>query len=88
MVHTPPTPPPTGPGSPQGPHAEAPRPAKKGGFHYKPMTFLGMHFNSDQATKLWQAVIQMLNSAIQKDKERAVKALRKLRGDAADQQDD
>lgn len=45
----------------------------------KPMTFLGMHFTGPEAEKLWNAIIQQINSSIQHEQARALKAIRKLR---------
>ncbi len=45
----------------------------------KPMTFLGMHFNAKEAGQLWNAIIQQVNSQIQHEQKRALKAIRKLR---------
>ena len=85
MVDMPTNPPPVG--GPTGPNEEQkvniPVPGK--GFKAKPMTFLGMYFNSEQASQLWQTVIQTINSQIDKDKAKALKALRKLRGDQEDE---
>ena len=77
------TPPPGGDKthSPQGPN-------KKGteeGVHYEkgkvkaePMTWLGMQFTADQAQKLWNIIIQTVNDQISKDKDKAIKAIKKL----------
>jgi hypothetical protein len=80
MVNTPSTPPPTGPVPSQGAKSADDQidvPGK--GFEAKPLTFLGMHFDSKEATKLWQVIIQMVNREIEKDKEKAVKAIRDFR---------
>ncbi len=45
----------------------------------KPMTFLGMHFTAKEAGQLWNAIIQQINSSIQHEQKRAIKALRKIR---------
>ncbi|MEN9655045.1 MAG: hypothetical protein RL235_1157 [Chlamydiota bacterium] len=45
----------------------------------KSMTFLGMHFDSKEAQKLWNVLIQNLNREIQKDQAKSVKALKKMR---------
>jgi hypothetical protein len=51
---------------------------QKKGFEYKPMTFLGMYFNSDEAKKLWQIIIQNISQQISKDQARALAAIKKL----------
>ena len=43
------------------------------------MTFLGMYFDADQAKKLWNVIIQSINNQIQKDNDRALKAIKKLK---------
>ena len=53
----------------------------------KPMTFLGMHFTGPEAEKLWDVLIQQINSQIQHEQARALKALRKLRKDSGGGQD-
>jgi hypothetical protein len=45
----------------------------------KPITWLHMHFTGPEAEKLWNSIIQQVNTSIQKDQARALKALRKLR---------
>ena len=52
---------------------------KGGEVDAKPMTFLGMHFNSDEAKQLWNILIQSLNSQISKEKDKALAALKKLK---------
>lgn len=80
MVNTPSTPPPTGPSNPQGAqHVDDKIQVPGKGFEAKPMTFLGMHFDSKEATKLWQVIIQSVNREIEKDKEKAIKAIRDFR---------
>lgn len=79
------TPPTGGPNAPQGPHLpEEKNPVSQKGFKAKPMTFLGMYFDSENATKLWQSIIQTVNREIEKDKAKALEALRKLREDSQD----
>ncbi len=78
------TPPPSsGGGIPQGPAkaSNSPPQYQGGQLTAKPMTFLGMYFDSDQAKKLWGIFIQMINTQISKDKEKAIAAIRKLRDD-------
>ena len=50
------------------------------------MHFLGMYFNSEDAAKLWQSVIQTVNREIEKDKQKAIKAIRNF-GKDSDEQD-
>lgn len=86
-----PTPPhphgPHGSDSSKGPKGPQ-EPTSKGssGIHYKggqieakPMTFLGMYFDADQAKKLWNTIIQAINNQIQKDNDKALKALKRLK---------
>ena len=81
-----PTTPPSDPSSPHKAEKTEPKIQVPGrGFKAKPMTFLGMHFNAKEATQLWQVIIQTLNREIEKDKEKALKALRKLREDSENQ---
>ncbi len=95
---TPPVPPGSGPGGPSdpsgpaGPSGAAGADPTKGklpgkGFHAKPMVWMKMHFNSDQATKLWQIIIQTVNTQIGKDKAKALKALQKMKKSAAGEDD-
>ncbi|MES2273426.1 MAG: hypothetical protein V4487_04485 [Chlamydiota bacterium] len=61
---------------------------KGGQIEAKPMTFLGMQFTGAEAQKLWNVIIQTVNSQISKDKDRAIKAIRKLRNAETGQDDD
>lgn len=88
MVDKPSSPHPSTPsqGPTQGPE-EAKKKTKPFTYHggqivAKPMTFLGMHFDKEQAQKLWNILTQNICNAINKDKDRAIKAIRKLRADA------
>lgn len=54
----------------------------------KPMTFLGMHFTGPEAEKLWDAIIQQINTSIQHEQARALKALKKLRKSSSGRGDD
>jgi hypothetical protein len=77
MVGSSSTPPPTGPASPQG----TPQPHEKSegkGYKAKPMHFLGMNFDSKEAGQLWKVICQQVSAAIQKENDRAMKALKKL----------
>lgn len=77
MVDSPSSPPPVNPNVPQGVQQPGDAAQDSGKtFTTKPLKFLGMSFDSEQAAKLWQAIIQMVNSQIQKDKEAAIKAIR------------
>jgi hypothetical protein len=44
----------------------------------KPLTWLGMSFDAQQTKQLWSTISQSIGQAIQKDKERAVEAIKKL----------
>lgn len=44
------------------------------------MTFLGMYFNSEEATKLWTILIQNISHEIDRDTQKSVEAIRKMRG--------
>lgn len=83
MVGGPPSVPPPGaePSAPGQNDPEKNKPHGKG-FHAKPMTWMGMHFDSEQATKLWQVIIQSVNREISQMKEKSIKALKKLRKSA------
>lgn len=87
MPNTPSTPPvnPNAPQGPQQPDDNIQVPGK--GFTAKPMHWLGMDFNSDEATKLWQTVIQMVNREIERDKQKALKTIRDFDKDDADKSD-
>lgn len=52
---------------------------KAGSFEYKPMTFLGMQFNADEAKKLWTVILQNVSLQIEKEKAHSLKALKKLK---------
>ena len=80
MIDNPVNPPSSQPPSgAQPPASEGTSSVKKGQVFARPMTFLGMQFTGDQAQKLWNILIQTLNSAIQRAQERAMKALAKLK---------
>lgn len=83
MVGGPPSIPPTGPATPQEPDPSQNKSSGKG-FHAKPMTFLGMYFNSEQATKLWQVIIQSVNREINREKEKMVKSIRNFGSNKTD----
>ncbi|HSX25944.1 MAG TPA: hypothetical protein VLE89_02940 [Chlamydiales bacterium] len=76
---------PTGPTPSKDPSQTTPPPPDtKGEPHYKsgkiegkPMTFLGMYFDADDAKKLWNVIIQAINNQISKDQARAVAAIKK-----------
>lgn len=79
MVNTPSTPPPTGPIIPQGAqHPEDKSLTSAKGFEAKPMTFLGMYFDSKEATKLWQGIIKTIGDEIERDKQKAIKAIKEF----------
>ncbi len=74
--------------APKVPPNNTPRPGEQkgaGGVHYgkggkiegKPMTFLGMHFTAEEAGKLWQTIVQSINSQISKDKDKAIEQMKK-----------
>ncbi len=74
--------PPTPPQNPDATHSHAKKkepPPQYGKITEKPMTFLGMHFTGPEAEKFWDALVQQINSQIQREQARALKALRKLR---------
>lgn len=56
-------------------------------FEQKPMKWLGMQFDSKEATQLWKVIIQSLNSEIEKDKEKTKEAFDDM-NQAMDGQDD
>ena len=61
---------------PTPPPADAAAPSKT--WTPKPLTWLGMTFDSQQTKQLWSTISQSIGQAIQKDKERAVEAIKKL----------
>ena len=63
-------------GSPQKPKAPPP---EYGKVTDRPMTLLGMKFTGPEAEKFWNVLMQQINSQIQHEQARALKALRKLR---------
>jgi hypothetical protein len=75
---------PVGPSSPEhSKEAELMRQSVPGkGIKAKPMHFLGMYFNSEQASQLWQVIIQAVGREIDKEKTKMIKAIRKMRPDA------
>lgn len=78
---TDPTKPPHIPHERAGPtdHKSKSPPPEYGKITAKPLNFLGMHFTGPEAEKLWDAIIQQINTQIQHEQARALKALRKLR---------
>lgn len=66
----------------QGADSKGPNVSYKGGqIQAKPLDWLGMHFTGEEAQKLWNIIIQTVSSQINKDKEKAIKAIKKLRAD-------
>jgi hypothetical protein len=62
----------------QGAHHKK-APAEFGSVTGKPMDYLGMHFTGPEAAKLWDIIMQQLNTQVRHEQERMLKALRKLR---------
>jgi hypothetical protein len=60
----------------QGPGEKSKSPAD---WNPKPMTWLGMHFDVDQTKKLWNIISQNIGDQINREKQRALKAIRRLR---------
>ncbi len=55
----------------------------------KPLNWMGMSFNSEQTKQLWSVISQTIAQAIQKDRDRAVAAIKKLgKSTDPDNQDD
>ncbi len=48
----------------------------RGSIQGKPMKFLGMQFDADQSSKLWNVITQMVNAQIQKDQADSIKAIK------------
>ena len=75
--------PPPSDGSPESHDATAHKkkgpPPQYGEATAKPLTFLGMHFTGPEAEKLWDSILQQVNSQIQREQARALKALKKLK---------
>lgn len=71
----------SGPSNPEGPSHIKPKgpPPAYGEVTAQPMTLLGMKFTGPEAEKFWEALMQQINSQIQHEQARALKALRKLR---------
>jgi hypothetical protein len=85
MVDSPPSPPPINPNAPQGsPKVGDESQVPPAGFKTKPMHWLGMDFTAEQSAQLWQAITQSVNSEIQRDKEKSIKAIRDLGKDSDD----
>lgn len=73
-----PTPPPAQPDSPKAAavKAKVAHLPKGGNIEAKPLKFLGMQFDEEETKKFWNIIIQMVNSQIQKDKAKGVKAIK------------
>jgi hypothetical protein len=56
--------------------AEPSQPSMTGSFQFQPMTFLGMSFDADQTKKLWDCILKKVSDQINKDNEKAKKAIR------------
>lgn len=67
------------PSSAEGPSASGSSQKGPWKFHAKPMTFLGMYFDSEEATKLWTILLQNFSREIERDTQKAVAAIRKMR---------
>jgi hypothetical protein len=76
------------PSGPEGAsnHPKGP-PPQYGESTGKPMTFLGMKFTGPEAEKFWDVLMQQINSQIQREQARALKALRKLRKSTSNDDD-
>lgn len=71
-----------------GPTPESPQPVsgpgntgstpQQPGWNPKPLTWLGMSFDSAETKKLWQIISQNVNQQIQHEQAKAIEALRKL----------
>lgn len=57
---------------------------KGGQIDAKPLTWLGMTFTGKEAQQLWSSIIQTIGNQITKDKEKAIKQLKKDWGDDQD----
>jgi len=69
------------------PDADSPAAPKKA-WNPKPLTWMGMTFDVEQTRQLWNTITQSIGQAIQKDKDRAVQASRKLRKSTDPDDDD
>ncbi len=56
-------------------------PKKFHSWEAKPMRWLGMQFTADQAKQLWNIMEQNIGREIQKQQDRAVKAIKKMNPD-------
>ncbi len=54
-------------------------------FKEKPITWLGMHFSSKEASKLYETIIQSIGQEIQKDQQAMITAMKQMREDMEDQ---
>lgn len=77
---------PPGPAGAESTHHKSP-PAY-GKATAQPMTWLGMHFTGPEAEKLWYSIMQQINTQIQHEQARSLKALRKLRKSSTGEGDD
>lgn len=85
MVNSPTSPGPINPNAPQGSQKVGDENrVPPAGFKTKPMRWLGMNFTAEQSAQLWQAIMQSVNSEIQKDKEKSIKAIRNIGKDSED----
>jgi hypothetical protein len=62
--------------NPHGDVNVGPLPDDKSTWDAKPLTFLGMHFDSQESKKLWTILEQSIARQIQKDKDKAIQALK------------
>ena len=50
-------------------------------FQEKPFTWMGMNFDSKQATQFYQVLVQSIGQEISKDQQNQIEALRQIRED-------
>ena len=72
----------TGPVTPDSSGTPESTPSKPTGSKHweaQPMTFGGMSFTADEATKLWMIISQTISAQMKKEQEDQIAALRKIR---------
>lgn len=69
-------------GSPQ--NVPADQPSNLQNYNPPEVTWLGMKFVGEDAKNLWQVIMQTVSSAIEKEKQKAVEAIRKMRPENED----
>ncbi|MBS0625081.1 MAG: hypothetical protein JSS32_03435 [Verrucomicrobia bacterium] len=66
---------PSGPSQPSSPEQKGPAHAAHGGIKAEPFTFLGMHFDQEQAQKFWTILVQDMGRVINKQTKEGIRAI-------------